>query len=86
MVLNVHDMQIIQLMLSNGATNYELLEVHKINLNILVYEYGLSMSVLQQVSKLKYRERKELDLQDRLYHCCLILDLVQILGGYVVCK
>lgn len=78
-------MKIITMVLSKGATNYEELEKNKINIPTLVFEYGLSMAILERVSKVQFQKiRQELETQEQIVDTFLLTELCCILFRYVI--
>lgn len=81
-----NNLEIAEFMLRCGATCYDVLNWYKINPEILVHEYGLSLSILQRISKLKYDTiRNDLRRKASIHDCILLIDLGQILSKYLVC-
>lgn len=79
-------MQIIELMLRYGATDYMLLEMYCVDVDALVYDWSLPLSILQKISVLKFEkicnaQRK----QRRIYDTLFIVELGRIVQDYVVC-
>lgn len=78
-------LQVVEFMLRLGTSNYELLRIYKLNLENLVYDYALSLFLLQKISNVTHTKiQNELTQQKGVVNCFLIADLGQVLYEYIV--